>query len=114
MRALRGERLDVAVDLRQDSSQFGQWFGLVLSAQNRCLLLVPLGFPHGFLVLSDFAEVSYKATELYAPAFERTILWNDPAISIDWPLDGSPTLSVKDRADSLLAGAETYPRSIHL
>ena len=65
-------------------------------------------------MLSDFAEVSYKATELYAPAFERTILWNDPAISIDWPLDGSPTLSVKDRADSLLAGAETYPRSIHL
>jgi dTDP-4-dehydrorhamnose 3,5-epimerase len=114
VRALRGEIFDVAVDLRQDSAQFGQWFGLVLSAENRRMLWVPPGFGHGFLVLTEFAEVSYKATELYAPAFERSILWNDPAIGIDWPLDGEPTLSKKDKAGSLLVDAETYPDSNHL
>ena len=114
VRALRGEIFDVAVDLRQDSAQFGQWFGLVLSAENRRMLWVPPGFGHGFLVLTEFAEVSYKATELYAPAFERSILWNDPAIGIDWPLGGEPTLSEKDKAGSLLVYAETYPDSNHL
>ena len=114
VRALRGDIFDVAVDLRQDSAQFGQWFGLVLSAENRRMLWVPPGFGHGFLVLTEFAEVSYKATELYAPAFERSILWNDPAIGIDWPLDGEPTLSEKDKAGSLLVDAETYPDSNHL
>ena len=114
VRALRGDIYDVAVDLRQDSAQFGQWFGLVLSAENRRMLWVPPGFGHGFLVLTEFAEVSYKATELYAPAFERSILWNDPAIGIDWPLDGEPTLSEKDKAGSLLVDAETYPDSNHL
>jgi dTDP-4-dehydrorhamnose 3,5-epimerase len=114
VRALRGEIFDVAVDLRQDSAQFGQWSGLVLSAENRRMLWIPPGFGHGFLVLTEFAEVSYKATELYAPAFERTILWNDPAIGIDWPLDGEPTLSEKDRAGSLLADAGTYPDSRNL
>jgi dTDP-4-dehydrorhamnose 3,5-epimerase len=111
VRALRGEIFDVAVDVRQDSAQFGQWFGLVLSAENRRQLWIPPGFAHGFLVMSEFAEVSYKATELYAPAFERSILWNDPAIGIDWPLDGEPTLSEKDRAGLPLANAETYPSS---
>ena len=111
MRALRGEIYDVAVDLRRDSAQFGKWFGLVLSAENKRQLWVPPGFAHGFLVLSDFAEVLYKATELYAPAFERSILWSDPAISIEWPLDGDPTLSEKDKAGSLLEDAETYPPS---
>jgi dTDP-4-dehydrorhamnose 3,5-epimerase len=91
--------------------QFGQWFGLVLSAENKRQLWIPPGFGHGFLVLSDFAEVSYKATELYAPAHERSILWNDPAIGIAWPLDGAPTLSAKDEAGVLLANAETYPPS---
>ena len=114
VRALRGEIFDVAVDLRQGSAQFGKWFGLVLSAENRRMLWIPPGFGHGFLVLSDFAEVSYKATQLYAPAFERSILWNDPAIGVDWPLDGEPTLSEKDKAGSLLADAETYPDSTHL
>jgi dTDP-4-dehydrorhamnose 3,5-epimerase len=114
VRALRGDIFDVAVDLRQDSAQFGQWFGLVLSAENRRMLWVPPGFGHGFLVLTEFAEVSYKATELYAPAFERSILWNDPAIGIDWPLGGEPTLSEKDKAGSLLVDAETYPDSNHL
>jgi dTDP-4-dehydrorhamnose 3,5-epimerase len=109
VRALRGEIFDVAVDLRQNSLQFGHWFGLVLSADNRRMLWIPPGFAHGFLVLSEFAEVSYKATEFYAPAFERSILWNDSAIGIEWPLDGEPTLSEKDRAGSLLADAETYP-----
>ena len=111
VRALRGEIFDVAVDLRKDSAQFGQWFGVPLSAENRRMLWVPPGFGHGFLVLSEFAEVSYKATEFYAPAHERSLLWNDPAIGIDWPLDGEPTLSEKDKAGSLLADAETYPES---
>ena len=112
VRALRGEIFDVAVDLRQDSEQFGRWFGVVLSAENRRMLWIPPGFGHGFLVLTDFAEVSYKATELYAPAFERSILWDDPAIGIDWPLDGAPTLSAKTRPARLLKDAETYPGSI--
>jgi dTDP-4-dehydrorhamnose 3,5-epimerase len=111
VRALRGEIFDVAVDLRKDSAQFGEWFGTVLNTENRRSLWIPPGFGHGFLVLSEFAEVSYKATELYAPAFERSILWNDPAIGIDWPIDGEPALSEKDRAGLLLADAETYPDS---
>ena len=114
VRVLDGEIFDVTVDLRRDSAQFGHWFGLLLSAENRRSLWVPPGFGHGFLVLTEFAEVSYKATEFYAPAFERTILWNDPAIGIDWPLDGEPTLSEKDKGGSLLADAETYPDSAHL
>lgn len=114
IRALRGEIFDVAVDLRQDSVQFGQWFGLPLSADNKRSLWIPPGFGHGFLVLTDFAEVAYKATALYAPAFERSILWNDPAIGIEWPLDGDPTLSDKDKVGSLLADAETYPDSSYL
>jgi dTDP-4-dehydrorhamnose 3,5-epimerase len=114
VRALRGEIFDVAVDLRKDSAQFGEWFGAVLNTENRRSLWIPPGFGHGFLVLSEFAEVSYKATELYAPAFERSILWNDPAIGIDWPLDGEPTLSEKDRAGLLLRDAETYPDSNRL
>ena len=114
VRALRGEIFDVAVDLRQGSAQFGHWFGLVLSAENRRSLWVPPGFAHGFLVLTDFAEVSYKTTELYAPAFERSLLWNDPAIGNQWPLDAEPTLSEKDKAGSPLANAETYPVSAGL
>ena len=108
VRALRGEIFDVAVDLRRDSPQFGQWFGTALSAENRRMLWVPPGFAHGFLVTSDFAEVAYKATALYAPASERSLLWSDPAIGIEWPLDGEPTLSEKDRAGLPLADAETY------
>lgn len=115
VRALRGEIYDVAVDLRRDSAQFGQWFGATLSAENRRMLWIPPGFGHGFLVLSDFAEVAYKATELYAPAHERSILWNDPAIGIEWPeLDCAPILSAKDSAGTLLADAETYASSANL
>ena len=111
VRSLRGEIFDVAVDLRKDSAQFGRWFGVVLSAENRRMLWGPPGFGHGFLVLSEFAEVAYKATGFYAPALERSILWNDPAIGIEWPLDGEPVLSEKDRAGVLLVDAETYPDS---
>ena len=114
VRALRGEIFDVAVDLRKDSPQFGKWFGLTLSSENKRMLWIPPGFGHGFLVLTDFAEVAYKATELYAPAFERSILWNDPAIGIQWPLDAEPTLSDKDKAGSLLADAEVYENSTQL
>jgi dTDP-4-dehydrorhamnose 3,5-epimerase len=114
VRVLRGEIFDVAVDLRRDSAQFGQWFGLALSAENRRMLWIPPGFGHGFLVTSDFAEVAYKATELYAPEHERSILWNDPAIGIEWPLEGEPTLSAKDAAGVLLADAETYAGSSRL
>jgi dTDP-4-dehydrorhamnose 3,5-epimerase len=122
IRVLRGEIFDVAVDLRQSSPQFGQWFGLTLSAENKRQLWIPPGFAHGFLVLSDFGEVAYKATQLYAPAQERCILWNDPALGIVWPLNAlaaeptlsSPTLYTKDQAGSLLADAETYPASAGL
>jgi dTDP-4-dehydrorhamnose 3,5-epimerase len=114
VRALRGQIFDVAVDLRRDSAQYGQWIGVELSEENRRMLWIPSGFGHGFLVQSDFAEVSYKATELYSPASERSILWNDPAIGICWPLDGEPTLSDKDRAGLLLANAETYPHGCKL
>lgn len=108
VRALKGEIFDVAVDIRRDSPQFGQWFGTVLSAENKRQLWIPAGFAHGFQVLSDFAEVAYKATQFYSPASERSILWNDPAIGIKWPLGDSPTLSTKDQAGILLKDAEVY------
>ncbi len=114
VRALRGAIFDVAVDLRRGSPQYGQWFGVELNAENKRMLWIPPEFGHGFLVLSDFAEVAYKATELYTPSSERSILWNDPAIGIDWPLDGEPTLSAKDRDGSLLADAETYSDSTQI
>ena len=108
VRVLSGEIFDVAVDLRRGSPQFGQWFGLRLSAENRRMLWVPPGFAHGFLVTSEFAEVAYKASDFYAPEHERSLLWNDPVIGIEWPLEGDPTLSTKDAAGVPLAEAETY------
>lgn len=108
VRALQGEIFDVAVDLRRGSAQFGQWFGVILSAENRKMLWVPPGFAHGFLVTSEFAEVAYKASDFYSPEHERSILWSDPAIGIEWPLEGEPTVSAKDAAGMLLADAETY------
>ena len=111
VRALRGEIFDVAVDVRRGSPQFGQWFGLVLNEENRKMLWIPPGFAHGFLVMSEFAEVAYKASDLYAPEHERSLLWNDPAIGIEWPLEGDPTLSAKDAAGVPLAEAETYTDS---
>lgn len=114
VRALRGEIFDVAVDIRRDSPQFGQWFGTVLSAENKRQLWIPAGFAHGFQVLTEFAEVAYKATDFYSPSSERSILWNDPAIGIEWPLEGAPTLSAKDQAGIPLADAEVYENSAAL
>lgn len=109
VRALAGDIFDVAVDLRRESPTFGQWTGCVLSARNRRQLWIPEGFAHGMLSLSDEAEVLYKVTAYYEPRHDRSLLWNDPAIGIEWPLDGPPRLSVKDRAAPPLAQAETYP-----
>lgn len=108
VRCVRGEIFDVAVDLRRHSATFGHWEGHRLSAANRRMLWIPVGFAHGFLTLSEAAEVLYKATAFYAPRYERTILWRDPAIHIDWPLDGEPILSGKDSAGLLLRDAEVF------
>jgi dTDP-4-dehydrorhamnose 3,5-epimerase len=108
VRVVAGEIFDVAVDLRRDSVTFGKWAGEVLSAENKEMLWVPPGFAHGFLVLSNWAEVLYKATDYYAPQFERTIRWDDPDIGIDWPLGGNPQLSAKDKQGNQLRNAEVY------
>lgn len=108
VRAVIGEVFDVAVDIRKDSQTFGKWVGEILSAENKHILWVPPGFAHGFLVLSEWAEVLYKATDYYAPAFERTLRWDDPDIGIDWPLAGEPQLSGKDMQGEWLRGAEVY------
>ena len=109
MQCLKGEAFDVAVDLRKSSPNFGRWAGFELSAENKRLAWIPPGFGHGFLVLSDTADFLYKATDYYAPEHERSVLWNDPAIGIQWPLDGEPLLSGKDREGKLLKDAEVYP-----
>jgi dTDP-4-dehydrorhamnose 3,5-epimerase len=109
VRAVRGEIFDVAVDLRRGSPTFGQWTGHLLSEVNKQMLWIPEGFGHGFLVLSDIAEVLYKATDFYAPQGERSILWNDPQIGIEWPDAGlAPMLSAKDAAGKLLNQAEVF------
>jgi dTDP-4-dehydrorhamnose 3,5-epimerase len=110
VRVIAGEIFDVAVDLRRSSATFGKWIGQTLTMQNKYQLWIPPGFAHGFYVLSDWAEIVYKATDYYAPEWERTLLWNDPAIAIAWPLlEGEvPTLSAKDLRGLPLAQAETY------
>lgn len=109
VRVVAGRVFDVAVDLRKSSPNFGRWAGFELSAENKRLAWIPPGFGHGFLVLSDTADFLYKATDYYAPEHERSVLWNDPAIGIQWPLDGEPLLSGKDREGKLLKDAEVYP-----
>jgi dTDP-4-dehydrorhamnose 3,5-epimerase len=112
LRVVSGETFDVAVDLRRSSPHFGRWTGVILSATNHRQLWIPPGFGHGFLVLSDHADLLYKATEYYAPKFERSLAWNDPAIGIQWPLPADisqPTLSAKDREAHELRSAEVYP-----
>jgi len=106
VRVVQGEVFDVAVDLRKGSKSFGQWVGQILSAQNRQQLWIPPGFAHGFLTLSESAEFLYKTTDYYSPEHERSLLWNDPALGIDWPLDGSPILAAKDAAAKLLSETE--------
>ena len=108
VRVVSGEVYDVVVDLRRSSPTFGKWTGEVLSAQNRRMMWVPEGFAHGFLVLSDVAEFLYKTTDYYAPQQERTLLWNDPAVGVQWPLEGEPVLKPKDAAGTPLAAAETF------
>ena len=108
MRVVRGAVFDAAVDIRKSSPTFGQWVGVELTENNCRQLWTPLGFAHGFLVLSDSADFLYKTTDYYAPEFERSILWNDPTIGIQWPLDGEPQLSTKDKVALPLAQAEIF------
>jgi dTDP-4-dehydrorhamnose 3,5-epimerase len=111
VRVVTGEVFDVAVDVRRSSPTFGHWVGEVLSAANRRMLWVPPGFAHAFLVLSEAADFLYKCTDFYHPASERSVLWNDPSIRINWPLPAgvAPLLSPKDSAAPLLTSADTYP-----
>ncbi|MEQ1545166.1 dTDP-4-dehydrorhamnose 3,5-epimerase [Methyloglobulus sp.] len=108
VRVVAGEVFDVAVDIRKHSQTFGQWVGVMLSADNKRQLWIPEGFAHGFIVTSETAEFLYKTTDYWAPEYERSILWNDPAIGIQWPLQGEPILSNKDIAGQLLCDAEVF------
>jgi dTDP-4-dehydrorhamnose 3,5-epimerase len=108
VRVVAGEVFDVAVDLRKSSPTFGKWVGVTLSGDNKRQLWIPAGFAHGFVVTSESAEFLYKTTDYWAPQYERSVLWNDPAIGIDWPFDGAPLLSGKDQAAALLADAEVF------
>jgi dTDP-4-dehydrorhamnose 3,5-epimerase len=108
VRVVHGRVLDVAVDLRRSSPTFGHWVGVELSSDDHRQVYVPAGFAHGFLVLSDEADVLYKATDFYAPQHERCLIWNDPEVGIDWPLSGEPVLAAKDRAGLRLNEADTF------
>ncbi|HZW12860.1 MAG TPA: dTDP-4-dehydrorhamnose 3,5-epimerase [Noviherbaspirillum sp.] len=108
VRVVAGEVFDVAVDLRRSSPTFGRWTSAVLSAENQLQLWIPPGFAHGFFVKSETAEVLYKVSDYYAPQYERAILWNDPALDIDWPLKEAPLLSAKDQAAKLLHDADIF------
>ncbi len=108
VRVSQGEVFDVAVDIRRSSPTFGKWVGALLSAENKHQLWVPEGFAHGFVVLSETAEFLYKTTNYYAPAFERSIKWNDPHLAIDWMGVSAPRLSTKDEAGASLAAAEVF------
>lgn len=108
VRVVAGAIFDVVVDLRKSSPFFGRWVGAELSAENRLQMWVPPGFAHGFVVTSDSAECLYKTTHYWAPEHERALLWNDPALAIDWPLTGPPMLSGKDSQGVLLEHAEAF------
>ncbi|HEY9809278.1 MAG TPA: dTDP-4-dehydrorhamnose 3,5-epimerase [Halomicronema sp.] len=110
VRVVVGEIFDVAVDIRKNSPTFGQWVGYYLSAENHRQLWIPAGFAHGFLAVSEVAEVLYKTTEYYAPQYDRCILWSDSDIGIKWPLNGeTPILSAKDQAGIAFKSAEVFP-----
>ena len=109
VRVVSGEVFDVAVDLRKSSPSFGRWVGMHLSADNKRQLWIPGGFAHGFLVVSEAAEFLYKTTEYYAPEHERCIIWNDPDLRIQWPLEKEPVLSVKDGRGVSFRDAEYFP-----
>jgi len=109
VRVTSGEVYDVAVDLRQSSATFGQWYGVLLSSANKRLLFVPPGFAHGFLAVSASVEFQYKCTNYYAPEDEHTIAWNDPDLAITWPLEaGEPILSTKDKQGQAFKDATYY------
>lgn len=109
VRVIAGEIFDVAVDIRASSPTFGKWTGVTLTAENKRQLWVPQGFAHGFVVISESAEVLYKTTDYWAPEHERSILWNDPAIRIEWPISAvAPVLSEKDKNAKLLHQAEIF------
>ena len=109
VRVVAGEVYDVAVDLRRSSPTFGRHVAITLSAENRRMLWVPPGFAHGFCVVSGSADFLYKTTDYWFPEHERTLLWNDPALCIDWPLGAAPIVAPKDAAGTPLARAECYP-----
>lgn len=108
VRVIAGEVFDVAVDIRRTSPTFGHWIGERLSAENKKQLWIPPGFAHGFIVLSDTAEFLYSVTDYWAPEHERCIIWNDPALNIDWPIAEAPILSDKDARGLKLSEAEVY------
>jgi dTDP-4-dehydrorhamnose 3,5-epimerase len=108
VRVVQGEVFDVAVDLRQASPTFGRWVGVHLSESNHRQLWVPPGFAHGFVVLSESAEFLYKTTDYWYPEHERSLLWNDPAVGVQWPMDAPPLLAAKDAAGKTLSVAEVF------
>jgi dTDP-4-dehydrorhamnose 3,5-epimerase len=108
VRVTEGEVFDVAVDLRKSSKTFGQWVGVTLSTDNHRQLWVPPGFAHGFVVLSERAQFLYKTTDYWCPEHERSLLWNDPTVGIDWPIDFAPQLAAKDAVGKVLAEAECF------
>ena len=108
VRVMEGEVFDVVVDIRKSSPRFGKWSGVKLSADNRRQVWVPPGFAHGFVVLSESAQCLYKTTDYWYPEHERSIIWNDPAIGIEWPIDFEPMLSAKDAAGVRLADAQHF------
>jgi len=110
VRVVSGEVFDVVVDIRRSSPTFGKWVGVALSAENKRMLWVPPGFAHGFYTVSESAEFLYKCTDFWAPAFERSLLWNDPELNISWPLSQpEPILSEKDKNGLRLCEAELFP-----
>ena len=108
VRVVSGEIFDVAVDIRRNSPTFGQWEGCCLSAENKRQFFIPKGFAHGFCVISSTADLMYKCSDFYSPEDERGIIWNDPEIGIEWPLDGKPVLSKRDVASPTLKNSEKY------
>jgi dTDP-4-dehydrorhamnose 3,5-epimerase len=108
VRVVEGEILDVAVDMRKSSPNFGRWEAIRLSGENKRMLWIPVGFAHGFRVLSDRAQVLYKATDFYSPEHERTILWSDPDLKINWELDAEPIVSAKDQRGGAFRNSESF------
>jgi dTDP-4-dehydrorhamnose 3,5-epimerase len=108
VQVLAGEIFDVAVDIRRSSPNYGKWTAVTLNSSTQRMLWIPAGFAHGFIVLSEHALVLYKTTDYYAPAHERTIVWNDPTLAIRWPLEAEPIVNDKDRRGASFASAEVF------